>query len=335
MKMTIERTLRVIGLLALLAGWPGLASTAELDEVQREELEAKVDEARARLDEAAQELGELHRQLYAIETVGSHGRKPVLGVLIGERGESGGLVLAGVTPGSGADEAGLLAGDELTSVNNVDLTAGEQPMHVLAEAMQGVAPGDTISVGYQRDGSFGLVEVETASKGMYIMRMGGMPDIDISIEDREALKAMGEEIKRSVSRDIGPHARRFATRAFRFGGGLRLEDMDGDLAGYFGVEDGVLVVSVPESEEGFPLKGGDVLLSIGGETTNHAGAAYQALFSAEAALSVEVLRQGSHTNIDVDPSALRGRRPHSMTIRQIDGDVTSDLDVRIVTPDQP
>ena len=80
---------------------------AGLDEARRAELEASLDEARAQLDEAAARLGELNGELYSMETLGSHGKKPMLGVLLGDRTSSGGLEVVGITPGRGAEEAGL------------------------------------------------------------------------------------------------------------------------------------------------------------------------------------------------------------------------------------
>ena len=117
--------LAVVAKLALLLLPPVALAATGLSAAEREELEAQLEEARMQLDEAAQRLGELHSKLYAIETVGQHGQKPMLGVLIGERGPNGGLLLHGVTPGGGAEAAGMLAGDEITSVNDVDLTGAD------------------------------------------------------------------------------------------------------------------------------------------------------------------------------------------------------------------
>ena len=80
---------------------PVAIAAARLSAEERHELEAQLEEARLQLDEAADRLGELHRRLYALETVGQHGQKPMLGVLIGERGPNGGLLLSGGTPGGG------------------------------------------------------------------------------------------------------------------------------------------------------------------------------------------------------------------------------------------
>jgi membrane-associated protease RseP (regulator of RpoE activity) len=334
----------------LLIGWlmvlsvPAGAATDDtepgIDEADREALDAQLDDARQRLDAAARELGELHRKMYAME-VGRHRTQPMLGVLIGGRGDTGGLKLIGVTPGSGADDAGLKAGDELTSINNVDLTTVGEPMRALKDALAGVAPGDMVSVGYQRDGSFALADVTTDAKGIYIMHMGGMPNMDVRVDGIKALESLeipdiATDVKWSdlpdkVGPGAGPRVGAFVQRAVRIGGGLRLQDADPDLARYFGVDKGVLVVEVPESEDGFPLKGGDIIQSIDGEPIADAGDAYRSLFSADAVASVGVLRQGIQTTIELDPARLNQRRPRTIMFRN--GDVTSEGDASpVVTP---
>jgi S1-C subfamily serine protease len=168
MKMWINNIPRLaacvsIGLLT--SGAVNAGENLELDEERRAELEASLDEARAQLDKAAAHLGELHGQLYKMETLGSHGKKPMLGVLLGDRSESGGLEVVGVTPGGGAEEAGIETGDDLISVNNVDLTTAGSAMQALREAMQEVVPGDSVAVGYQRDGSVEVANVTTTARG--------------------------------------------------------------------------------------------------------------------------------------------------------------------------
>jgi membrane-associated protease RseP (regulator of RpoE activity) len=354
----------VVGvLLAGLLGGSAIAGTndeAASDEIDREALEARLDEARQKLDAAARELGEIHRKLYARETVGSHGNRPMLGVLIGGPGDAGGVKLVGVTPGGGADEAGLQAGDEITSINGLDLTVGDDPMRALRNAMADVSPGDAVAVGYQRGGSFALADVTTSAKGVYIMKMGGMPDLDIDIGGIEALESLHipmdftsdmawgealeslgelEELKelKDLS-SIGPRAGAFVRRAVRMGRGLKLVDADADLAGYFNVEEGVLVVAVPaaSTEEAgveFPLKGGDIILSIGGDPVDRAREAYRHLLSIDEVTRVEVLRQGGQIALDVDPESLGHRLHRKITIRRGDGE--GDFDVRIVSGDPP
>lgn len=304
-----------------------------LSDAERAALELELEEARAELDAAAERLGALHGRLYAMETLGDHGRKPMLGVLVGERGPSGGLLLSGVTPGGGASAAGLTAGDEIVSVNGVDLTGGESAMARLKEAMAGVEPGDAVSVGYQRDGSHLLASVTTQAKGGYIMAMAGAPGWEVDVEMIQDLAAGATEHLATVDisgewvgsleslenleslealQTLAPEVHR-AIRIAGPGGGLRLESISGDLAGYFGVESGVLVMNVPPVPDGAeaPLKAGDVLLAVNGEPIVHPGDGFRTLFGPRdgtdeeaEALSVELMRHGTREVVRLKPDQL-------------------------------
>lgn len=313
----------VLGLVA--CGSVNAGENAEMDEARRAELEASLDEARAQLDEAAARLGELSGELYSMETLGSHGKKPMLGVLLGDRTSSGGLEVVGITPGGGAEEAGLEAGDDLISVNNVDLTTAgsvKQALHTLGDAMQEVTPGDSVPVGYQRDGSIEIVSVTTKPRGLYIMGMTGAPDVDFEIEGLEALEALEalseqladvdftgsmewtEELveRLQMLEEVSPHVKHGVTRAVKIHSGLRLEEVSSDLAQYFGVDQGVLVLAAPDDLQ--QLRGGDIILAVAGEGVSQVSEAYQALQQSDEVVSVEILRQGVRETVDVDPGAL-------------------------------
>jgi len=322
----------------------------ELDATEREQLELRIDEARQQLDEAAAKLGELHGALYSMETLGSHGRKPMLGVLLGESGPSGGLQVVGVTPGGGADQAGLKAGDELTTVNDVDLTSGGDTMAGLQRAMHDVEPGQDVTVGYQRDGSLALASVTTQARGVYIMGMTGMPDVDIEIEGVHALEEMTQAMAMTfqdhdhtseVTKNIeilemdGSPSSAVSHRSIRLGGGLRLEDVESDLAQYFDVDRGVLVMAVPAAGEAAAagLEAGDILLAVAGEPIDRARDGYRALLGSDSeTVTVDVLRGGVRQSLELKPGDFRGE-PHSISIRGAMMDQPSEVDVRVIRPD--
>ena len=66
--------------------------------------------------------------------------------------DSGGLAVMGVSPGSGAERAGLSVGDIVTRINDADLTIADEPMLALRTAMDAVSAGDVVTVGVMRDG---------------------------------------------------------------------------------------------------------------------------------------------------------------------------------------
>lgn len=327
---------------------PAVAPTAPLPD--RAELEEDLERARVELDAAAARLAELHRELYAVETVGQSGQKPMLGVLLGERGPNSGLLLVGVTPGSGAEAAGLRAGDELVGVNGVDLTGADKALHALKEAMTSVAPGDVVPVTFNRDGGVLVADVTTQARGVYFMGMTGMPGVDVErmgamaagavdfsadaqwIESVDALENL-ESLEHLQALGDGPTFFHRAVRIGGPGGGLRLEDISADLGRYFGVEAGVLVMDAPPAEEGRPsLKAGDILLVVDGTAIGTAGEGYQALFAAPQAgeqaqaRTVEVLRDGVRESLSL-PSGYPAGDAHGITIRKGDA---GNLDVRVI-----
>jgi predicted metalloprotease with PDZ domain len=142
---------------------------AEID-MQEEEARKQMREAERQFAEAARQIAELSSQSLPRVVEMEKGMydlagKPRLGVTIGKSEEKGpveGVMIVGVSPGSGADDAGLRAGDVITSVNDESLTAdnAEEASLRLLDFMKGVEEGDKILVGYLRDGNVGQVEVE-------------------------------------------------------------------------------------------------------------------------------------------------------------------------------
>ena len=365
----------VLAVAGTLTGMPGYGAGALSDadrealRLEQAELELQIEEARAQLDEAAERLGELHGRLYAMETVGHPGQKPMLGVLVGERGPNGGLLLSGVTPGGGAQAAGLAAGDEITSVNGVELTGAKSAMARLKEAMTGVAPGDSVSVGYQRDGIYQAADITTQAKGVYIMGMAGVPAVDVDIEaiqdmaagvaehfanvdfSREWVESL-ESLENLESLEELQALQEFAPQVHHAisiagpGGGLRLEQVSGDLASYFGVESGVLVLAAPPAPDGeeAPLKAGDVLLAVDGEPIRHPGDGFRTLLGPNRAadgaaeeITVEVMRHGVREIVRLTPDQL-GPQVSSITLHAPEppmpgGAITPDAPVE--SPDLP
>jgi len=75
-------------------------------------------------------------------------------------------------------------------------------------------------------------------------------------------------------------------------GDLELVSLNSDLGEYFGAKDGVLVVRAP-ADSSLPLKGGDVITSIGGRKPANPSHAMRILRSYETGetVSIEILRK--------------------------------------------
>ena len=127
----------------------------------------QLDAARADLDRAAQHFAELTRKYNApgaapmIMTYEKQMvRKPVLGVLLAPDPQAG-VRIAGVTPDSGAAQAGLKGGDRLVSLDGLAV-AGADDEARLADVRAKLAKLDAktpVRVGYVRDGHEATVEV--------------------------------------------------------------------------------------------------------------------------------------------------------------------------------
>ena len=110
------------------------AARMEEAEAREVELEYKMEQAERQMAEAARQIAELTSerlpQLQRIERrieIMRDGR-PRLGVTISDDGKGGpveGVNIIAVTPGSAASDAGLRAGDVITAINDVSLSAAQ------------------------------------------------------------------------------------------------------------------------------------------------------------------------------------------------------------------
>jgi S1-C subfamily serine protease len=205
-------------------------------------------------------------------------RRPRLGVVV-EPDREGARVVA-VTPSGPAEEAGLRTGDVITAVDGRALAIGsESPPKLLVEAIDDLEEGDTVIIGYLRDGAPDTANV--------IVR-----PVDVEVH---VLKA-------------GPHAKQVRVMpgdgrtAWFFPHGwsdMELVELNRDLAEYFGTDEGVLVIRAPASEE-LGLKGGDVIVSIDDRAVQSPTHAMRILRSYEPGepVAIEIMRHGHRETIE-------------------------------------
>lgn len=264
----------------LFAG-PTIAQTADeqpTDRVTKSDAEfaERMREAEERLAEAARQVAELSTERLGSVRQGSRpdirrfafefSNKPRIGISIGEYGEDSpveGVSVIGVSPGSAAADAGIRAGDIITSVNDESLSAesSEVANERLLDFMKGVEEGDKLDVEYLRDGNVGRVEVEPrAVEGNAFAWVPGMP---------------GGAIPHVPEIQVAPEV----IERFRYGFGgwhgvwrdMELVELNEGLGRYFGTDSGLLVISAPKSND-FKLQDGDVIQSIDGRepgSVNH------------------------------------------------------------------
>jgi len=145
-----------------------------------------------------------------------------------------GVLISEVIEGSPAQKAGLEDGDVIVSFNGKKITSSK----VLGDLVATTEVGDEVRVKVLRDNK---------SKTLKVV-VGEWPE-----EQAWAFAAPGD-------------FKRFCVKAFRPQLGVRIHDMDEDLAPYFGVDDGegVLVLGVVEDSaaEEAGMRAGDVIVEI-------------------------------------------------------------------------
>jgi M6 family metalloprotease-like protein len=87
------------------------------------------------------------------------GVRAVMGVQLREAQDGDGAVIAQITKGGPADQAGLKAGDVILRIDDAAVGATSS----IAELLAGAAPDDTIAVRYRRDGRAGDARVTLAA----------------------------------------------------------------------------------------------------------------------------------------------------------------------------
>ena len=264
-------------------------ASAYADVAQAEE---QVAQARERLAEAAKDLAVAIRA----EHVVGRSDRAFLGVLLAEQGEDG-IRVAGVSPGSGAEDAGLEADDVLVAINGESLVGDDEPIDILHEVLEGVDAGDAVEVVVLRDDETMPVEVVT-TKHVFAHRLDDF-DIDFSGRDFDS----DFEWHMETMPRVGVHMRR-AGRGFRDHDGLRLADIGEDLGDYFGVDAGVLVLDTPAGSE---FKPGDILKRIDGAAVSSSADAYRLLRRLEEDAEAEVRRKNREVMVGVSPRSVRER----------------------------
>lgn len=274
-------------------------------EAREAEVTRRMEEAERKMAEAAREIAELTSERLPqmreierrVEIINSD--RPRLGVTIGDEGGEGpveGVRIMAVTPGSAADDAGLRAGDILTSVNDEALSADSAEVATgrLLEFMEGIEEGDVLKVEYLRDGKVGTVEVEPRPVEMHAYSFFGMPkDFKMPRMPHDLHVAPG---------DAERLAKRFEFRWLgNAWGDMELVELSEGLGKYFGTDSGVLVVSAPESDA-LKLEDGDVIQKIDGREPTSVRHALRILSSYQPGeeLEIEIMRDKRKRTLDIE-----------------------------------
>jgi S1-C subfamily serine protease len=269
---------------------------------RNEEVERQLYEAERRMNEAARQIHELTVERLPgapglqrrIEIISDD--KPRLGVTIGNdaTGAVKGVAIVGVTPGSAADDAGLRSGDTITSINGESLAAPDaaEATEKLLDFMSGVEMGDTLDLGYLRDGKSGEVQVEPRPVESRVFAFSG--------NGRGFAMPSAPEV--AVVPGVPPAHNTYAFRWQMGGwGDLEMIELNEGLGKYFGTDEGLLVVNAPDSTA-LQLEDGDVIQKIDGREPTSVRHALRILGSYQAgeSLKLEIMRDKKRKTLEVE-----------------------------------
>jgi len=258
--------------------------------------------AQARLEEAARRIAELSsRRLPQIDAeryrVAFSGR-PMLGITIDGDSGSGpaeGAHIRGVTPGGPAFEAGLRAGDIITSINKESMSAdnGAAANKKVLDFMAGVEEGDQLDIEYLRDGKAATVTLAPATRFAHSFAFGvsGVPAVP---------GVPG--IARAPRAPLAPDFNRFVFFQREGGwGDMEMVALTKDLGRYFGTDKGLLVVRAP-GDASLKLQDGDVIHAIDGREPGSVSHAVRSLGSYQAgeALKIDIVRDKKRQTLTVE-----------------------------------
>jgi S1-C subfamily serine protease len=273
--------------------------TAERDnarveaEERKREAEERMREAEQRLQEAAREIAELTTRLMgeagstALQEISVRARRAMLGINIGPVGgpdvREDGVRILGVTPGGPAAQAGLRSDDVLIAIDGraLDWSEDQSPVEKLQETLGGTEPGTQLELEYRRGNETARVSVEPRPWSRVFF-------------DPEALRGL-------VPPD-GPAAPVFLRRMMiDTWGDMELVTLSPGLGGYFGVDEGVLVVRAP-ADPALGLRDGDVIVDIAGRKPVDPGHVVRILrsYAPGERLVMTVVREGRRQTLEAD-----------------------------------
>jgi S1-C subfamily serine protease len=300
----------------------GLTQLSVAAESSRSESEARTPEAvRAEMQQLSQRMGVLAQQLRqqgastgnmvmrvtpegGVEQIQHHDLPmPVALGLVLRAKANGGIDVQAVTPGSGAEKAGIKAGDELTAVRGKALAVGA----TVADARNVIGAlkaGESVAVTVKR-GEQTLALNVTANSQPRVMMLStdaghGLGNLDALALDDEH-KAELDVLIRDAMTQNGVGGARQRIKVIRTSDALNsdldLVKLNPELASYFGTPRGVLSLDVKGYAPSLP---GDVILAVNGQQTDTPAQVFEQFRTRRgSAAEVSLVRQKAPITVSV------------------------------------
>lgn len=216
--------------------------------------------------------------------------------------DSGSVLIDEVREGSPAEKAGLKAHDAIVDFDGERVRSARQFSRLVDET----AEGRTVKMTVQRDGK--RLPVDITPEARQFGRVTPVPLQRFRMPEIPEMPRM-----REFDRRILPEIEIYSSRAGRLG--VQLEDVEDQLAQYFGVTRGALVTSVasdtPAARAG--IKAGDVITRVNGEGVEDTADVRRELRRTEPGkeFQVDVVRDRKPLSLKVtiEPRERRGGTP--------------------------
>lgn len=297
----------------------GKATEEQLRQAERQlrEQEQKMKELERQFREQARQMRDAAREYERLS--GEQARREAKVVWYGKRARLGvvldpdpdadsakiGARITGVTPGGPADQAGLKAGDVIVTFDGRPLVGvgDEGPTAGLIELAGDLEDGQEIPIEYRRGKDTLKVTVTARVLGPTMLHVGE-GDITTEIEIPEVAVEVPEFHWERAPRDVRVHVVTEEPSWLD----MQMVSLNPELADYFGADEGVLVVCAPE-ESDLELKGGDVIVEIGGRPVSKPSQVLKILHSYEPGekVAIEVVRKRANLTLDVEAPERHGR----------------------------
>lgn len=299
----------VLTLIAIFVLSPLYAHEGEWD---HEQINAAVKEA---MQQAAEEIDRVREELGQSSLLGPSIQ---LGTLAGDRtfssisanqaslglflGHDGGrLTVFGLVPGSNSERAGIKPGDALIAIDGERLENENASMETLLGYLATLEPGTEVSLTIERDDNTMVLPLETKSRGEQFGTSWYDTESAVPIQDRMFppghIEHLMELRREALGRDEPQGFIAFGNPRV-MPGGFELTDLNEDLARYFNVDAGVLILKADPSSE---LKAGDVITAVDGEEITNIRQLFRLSLKGEYAT---IQRENSTFDIEIPDAGL-------------------------------
>ena len=260
-------------------------------------IEGQLDAARAKLEADAKEVARLSMQISKpvvarYRTNFNSRSNAVIGVVISTDNGPEGVRVLDVSPGGPAADAGIRAGDTISSVNGTE-AKGEESARQIVRAIQDAAPESKLKIHVLREGKpYDFVVVARPSfpyqAFVRVPRIPGVPPVP------------GNSAVFFDGQIAGvPPMFNFQELGIPSLSNMQLATLTPGLGHYFGTEKGVLVVRAP-TNSAFKLQDGDVILTIDGREPVSGAHATRILASYQSGEKVMLHIMREHKSLDVE-----------------------------------